>query len=143
MNSNTVIRSARSLALLAVALAATALCCSCANRTGGNSYVQDRVNTVRGLTVPSDAAAIKNSGPTLSVYLARAHWDFETNEERKMYLSWVAQQLERDDFKLQTSDESSRSLAKSSRGEEENVDIKVTPTDRSFHVQVAYTIDSD
>jgi hypothetical protein len=136
-------RSTLRPALLAAVLAAIALCCSCADRTDHNSYFQDRVNALRGRTVPSDAIVANDSGLTLSAYSATAHWEFETNEERKVYLSWLSLQLEHDEFKLKSSDEFSLVLTKSSRGESESVKVEVTPSNGKLHVKIAYAIDSD
>jgi hypothetical protein len=137
------IRSVPRLALLAGVLGAVALCCSCANSTNGNSYVRDRVSAVRGSTVPSDAAHVNNSGPTVSRFLATARWEFETSEERRAYLSWVSQQLERDDFKLKLSDESGVVFTKGSGNESESVRIRTSASNEMLHVQINYTIDSD
>ena len=143
MKTTSSIRKISRPVLLAATLAAIALCCSCADRTDRNSYFQDRVNAVRGRTVPSDAIVVNNSGLTVSAYSATAHWEFETNEERKVYLSWISEQLDRDDFKLKSSDESSLVFTKSSRGESESVNVQVTPANGKLHVKIAYAIDSD
>jgi hypothetical protein len=74
-----------------------------------------------GLTVPSDATVANNSGLTVTAFTATASWEFETMEERKTYLAWISQQLEHDDFKLKSFDESSVVLMKSSRGESESI----------------------
>ena len=71
-------------------------------------------------------------------HIATAHWEFE-----KVYLSWISQQLEHDDFKLKSSDESSLVLTKSYRGESESVNVQVTPANGKLHVKIAYAIDSD
>jgi hypothetical protein len=101
------------------------------------------VNAVRGRIVPSDAIVVNNSELTLSAYSATAHWEFETNEEKKVYLSWISQQLKHDDFKLKSSDESSLVLAKSSRGESESVKVQLTPSSGKLLVKIAYAVDSD
>lgn len=137
------IRNTPRLVPVTAVLAALTLCCSCADRSDGNSYVQDRVNTVKGRTVPSDATVASNSGPTFSRYLATGHWEFETSEETGIYVSWVSQQLKQDDFKLKVSDESSLVLTKSSGEEWESVKIQTALANGKLHVHITYTIDSD
>ncbi len=129
--------------LFAGALTVVALSCACADKADPNSYVMDRMNSVRELTVPSDGTVPNNPGPTLGAYSATARWEFETSEERKVSLSWVSQQLERDDFKLESFDASSLDFIKSFRGEAQYVKIQATPSNGKLHVQVAYAIDSD
>jgi len=130
-------------ALFAGALAAVVLLCACADNTDLTSRVRDDVNSVKQLTVPSDCTVTNSSGPTLGAYSANAQWEFETSEERRVYLSWVSQRLERDDFKLKSFDASSLDLTKSFRGEAHFVKIEATPNDRKLHVQITYIIDSD
>jgi len=101
------------------------------------------VNSVRELTVPSDGTVTNNPGPTLGAYSATARWEFETGEETKVYLSWVSQQLEREDFTLKYFDASGRDFTKGFRGEEQYVKIQAKPSSGKLHVQVAYAIDSD
>lgn len=118
-------------------------CCSCADKGSGEARVLERVAYVKHLALPSDAAQVKESRPALNGYSATAHWDFETSEERNVYLSWVDQQLEHDDFKLKSSDESSLVVTRSSRGEVESVNIRAIPSNGKLRVQIAYAIDSD
>jgi hypothetical protein len=143
MNSNSVTRNTRWLAPLVAVLAATASCCSCADPSDSRSVIQDRVNAVRGHTVPADATALNSSGPTLRNYVATANWEFETGSAKDVYLSWLSQQLERDDFKLKSSNESNLVFTKSSRDESESVSVQIAPSNEKLHVEVAYTLDSD
>lgn len=131
------------LTTLSGMFAAIALYCSCADKSERNSYVQDRVDSVTGRTAPSDATIVNISGPTLSTYSATAHWEFETTEERTVYLLWVRQQLEHDGFKLKSSDESNLNLTTNCRSERESVTIHAAPSDSRLRVQVTYLIDSD
>jgi len=101
------------------------------------------VNSVRELTIPSDSINTSNSRPILAAYSAKARWEFETSEDRNVYLSWVSQQLERDGFELKSFDASSLDLTKSFRGEAHYVKIQTTPSDGKLHVQVTYITDSD
>jgi len=137
------VRNTLWLALFAGALTVVAQCCACADKADRNSYVRDRVNSVRELTVPSDGTVTNNPGPTLGAYSATARWEFETGEETKGYLSWVSQLLERDDFKLKYFDASSLEFTQIIRGEAQYVKIQATPSNGKLHVQVAYAIDSD
>jgi hypothetical protein len=143
MNSNTGIRSTRWLALLVVVLTAAALCCSCADTRNPRSFIQDRVNAVRGLTVPLDATALNSSGPTLRNYLATANWEFETGSAKDVYLSWLSEQLQRDDFKLKSVDESNHVFTKNSQDKSESVTVQIAHSHEKLHVEVAYTLDSD
>ncbi len=143
MKSNTVICSTRWLALLVAVLTATASCCSCADKSDLRSLIQDRVNAVRGLSVPSDATALNKSGPTLRNYLATANGEFETGSTKDVYLSWLSQQLERDNFTLKSSDESNIVFTKRSQDESESVIVHTAPSNEKLHVEIAYTIDSD
>lgn len=129
--------------LLPGVLTIIALCCSCAEKADHNSSVKERVNSVRERTVPSDAIVANTSGSTLSAYAATAHWEFETSQERRVYLLWVRQQLEHDDFTFKSSDESSLVLTKSSRGEAESAKVQATSSSGKLHVQITYTVDSD
>jgi len=124
-------------------LAAIALCSSCADRTGRNSYVEDRVNAIRGLTIPVGASVGNNSAPTLGHYCARARWEFETSEEKHVYLSWVTGQLDHADFKLKSSDESSLVFTRSLQGDSESVRAQVATSNGMSDVEIDYTIDSD
>jgi hypothetical protein len=60
-----------------------------------------------------------------------------------IYLSWISQQLDHDDFQLKSFGESSLVLTKSSGGESESVNVQVTPSNGKLHVEIAYAIDSD
>lgn len=101
------------------------------------------MDSVRGRTAPSDATIANISGPTLSTYSVTAHWEFETTEEKTVYLLWVRQQLEHDGFKLKSSDDSNLNLTTNSRTARESVTIHATPSDSKLRVQVTYLIDSD
>jgi hypothetical protein len=59
------------------------------------------------------------------------------------YLSWLSQQLEHDDFKLKSSDESSLVFTKSSQDQSESLSIQVSSSNGKLHVEIADTIDSD
>lgn len=119
------------------------LCCSCAERGDHAIYLRDRVNIIKGLTLPSGSVVTKDSGLLLSGYSAAANWEFETREQRKDYLSWVREQLENSSFKLQTADESSLLLIKTLEDEADTIKIQVTPSNQAWRVQVAFAIDSD
>lgn len=118
-------------------------CCSCADKVGVEARVLERVTYVKQLTLPLDATKVKEPRPALNGFSATAHWDFESSEERKIYLSWVDQQLEHDDFKLKSSDESGLVLTRSSHGEVQSVNIRAIPSNGKLRVQIAYAIDSD
>jgi hypothetical protein len=131
------------LAAATALLVVMALCCSCSERSDHSIYLRDRVSSIRGLTLPSGSVVTKDSGLLLSGYSAAANWEFETREERKDYLSWVREQLESSNFRLQTSDESSLLLIKTSGEEADTIKIQVTPSNQGLRVQVAFAIDSD
>lgn len=143
MKKSNCVRNPLWLALSAGALAVLTLSCACADKADPDYYVKDRVNSVRELTVPSDSTVTNNPGPILGAYSATARWEFETTEARKVYLSWVSQQLERDDFKLESFDASSLDFTEIFRGEAQYVKIQAKPSNGKLHVQVAYAIDSD
>ena len=124
-------------------LAVIALCCSCFDKGNHGAHFRDRVNSVKELNLPSDAVVTNNSGVFLSRFSAEAHWEFETHEQRRAYLSRVREQLERADFKLQSSGESSLLLTKTSQNEAESLKIQAAPSSYGLRVQIAFAIDSD
>lgn len=131
------------LALAMPLLVVMALCFSCSGKGDHRIYLQGKVNDVKGLTLPSGASLTNDSGLSLSGFSAAASWEFATHEERKAYLSWVREKLERADFKLQSSNDSSLLLIKTSRDEAESIKIEVTPANPGLRVQIAFAIDSD
>lgn len=120
-----------------------ALCFSCAGKGDHRIYLQGKVDDVKSLTLPSDASLTNSSGLSLSGFSAAASWEFATHEERNAYLSWVREKLERANFKLLSSNDSSLLLIKTSRDEAESIKIEVTPANPGLHVQIAFALDSD
>jgi hypothetical protein len=142
MTTSRAVRAFPQLPSLVVFVVA-ALCFSCGDQTDHGSLVPDRVNAVRGLTLPSDAKVLSKSGPTLGRYSATAKWEYETGSEKDVYLSWLHQQLERDNFALKSSDELNLVFTKNSQNESESVVVKIAPSNQKLHVEIAFTIDSD
>ena len=101
------------------------------------------MNSVKQCTIPSDAIGATNAGPTLGAYLATAHWEFETTEGGRAYLSWASQQLQQDGFTLKMFDDSTRVFAKASGGEDESVAIHAAPFAGKLRVRITYTLDPD
>jgi hypothetical protein len=100
------------------------------------------MSSVRERTIPSGAAINNSSDPKLTQYLVTADWEFETGEEKSVYLAWVSQQLQRD-FRLKTSGEPSMVFLKDFRGDVESVSIQTTPSDGKLHVRVTNAIYPD
>jgi hypothetical protein len=119
------------------------LCCACSERGDHSIYLRDRVSSIKQLTLPSGSVVTKDSGLLVSGYSAAANWEFETGEGRKDYLSWAREQLESSNFILQTFDESSLLLIKTSGNEADTIKIQVTLSNQAMRVQVAFAIDSD
>jgi hypothetical protein len=116
-----------------------ALYCSCQNY----SHVHERVDAVRVRTVPSDANGLITSGPSVNMYSATAHWEFDTSEEKRAYFSWTSQQLQLDDFISKLSAESSLIFIKNREGEAESVEVRPQSSNGNLHVKITYVIDSD
>jgi len=116
-----------------------ALCCACQH----HSNIHDRVGAVRGRTVPSDANGVITSGPTVNMYSATTHWEFDTTEDKGAYLGWTSQQLQLDDFISKLSAESSLIFIKNHEGEAESVEVQAVSSNGKLRVRITYVIDSD
>jgi hypothetical protein len=124
------------IALLAV------VCNSCGREVPTDSFVRDEMNSVRERTVPSDAVVDSSSDPKLNEYSIIANWEFETSEEKSVYMAWVSQQFQRD-FTLKTSSETSAVFLKDFRGDVESVTIQTSSSNGRLHVRVTNSIYPD
>jgi hypothetical protein len=97
------------------------------------------MNSVKERTIPSDAMIEKSSDPKRTQYSAIADWEFETREEKSVYLGWVSQQLQHD-FRLKTSSESSLVFTKGFHGDSESVSIQTASSNGNLHVRVTNAI---
>jgi len=83
-----------------------------------------------------------SSEPKPTQYSVIADWEFETSEEKAVYLGWVSQQLQRD-FRLKTSSASSLVFTKGFGGDSESVSIQTTSSNGKLHVRVTNAIYPD
>ena len=130
------------LGLLIVVFSGIAVCNSCRNEAHSNSFVRDEMNSVRERAIPSDAVIDSSSDPKLTQYSVIADWEFETSEDKSVYLAWVSRQLQRD-FRLKASSESNMVFLKNYRGDVESVSIQTTPSNGKLHVRVTNSIYPD
>lgn len=118
------------------------MCNSCGNNARSDSFVRDEMNSVRERTIPSDAVIDSSSDPKPTEYSVIADWEFETSEEKAVYLGWVSRQLQHD-FKLKTSSESSLVFTKGFAGDSESVSIQTASSNGKLHVRVTNAIYPD
>lgn len=130
------------LTILIVAFSGIAMCNSCGNDARSDSFVRDEMNSVRERTIPSDAVIGSSSDPKPTQYSVIADREFETSEEKAVYLGWVSRQLQHD-FKLKTSSESSLVFTKGFGGDSESVSIQTASSNGKLHVRVTNAIYPD
>jgi len=130
------------LAVSILIFSGIALCNSCGNDARSDSFVRDEMNSVRERTIPSDAVIGSSSEPKPTQYSVVADWEFETSEEKAVYLGWISQQLQRD-FTLKTSGESRLVFTKGFGGDSESVSIQTSSSNGKLHVRVINAIYPD
>lgn len=142
MKTTHAMHKALRLAVSIVIFSGIALCNSCGNDAPSDSFVRDEMNSVRERTIPSDAVIGSSSDPKPTQYSVIADWEFETSEEKAVYLGWVSKQLQRD-FRLKTSSESSLVFTKGFGGDSESVSIQTASSNGRLHVRVTNAIYPD